>query len=182
MDTTPRLEPIPDDAWTERQREVMAPLLNNKARFVYTTLLHNPDLAEKMTTLGRELRSDGGLTLRERETLILRTGWNCRSEYEYAQHRELALGGGMTEADLARIVAGPDAQGWDPVERTLCVLADELHRDGEVTDATWAALDAAYDAARLVQAVMIVGYYHSVAYLLAAFRTPLEPGKVGFPT
>ena len=181
MSLTPRIEPIPEEAWTDRQREVMAPLLNNKARFVYTTLIHNPGLAERMTTLGRELRSEGGLSLRERETLILRSGWNCRSEYEFAQHRELALDGGMTEQDLARIIAGPDADGWDPVERTLCVLADELHHSGEVTDATWAALAAAYDEAKLVQAVMLVGYYHTVSYLLSAFRTPLEPGKVGFP-
>jgi alkylhydroperoxidase family enzyme len=176
---TPRIEPIPEEAWTPRQREVMQPLLNNAARNVYTTLLHNPDLAERMTTLGRELRG-GGIPLRHRETLILRTGWNCQSDYEFAQHRELGARGGMTDDDFRRIVAGPDAEGWDPFERALCVAADELHRDQSLTDGTYAALAAEYGEAELIQAVMIVGYYHTVSFLLNAFRTPLEPGKVGF--
>ena len=175
------MPPLPEEAWTERQREVLAPLLGNTARNIYTTLVRAPDIAEKMTTFGRTLR-DEPLSLRQRETLILRTGWNCQSEYEFAQHRALATRGGMTDDDLRRIVAGPDADGWDPVERALCRAADELHNDAAVSDATWAELTAAFGEEELIQAVLLVGYYHAVSFALNAFGTPLEPGRLGFLT
>ncbi|MBW8825014.1 MAG: carboxymuconolactone decarboxylase family protein [Acidobacteria bacterium] len=181
MTDGPRIAPLPEEDWTDRQREVMTPLLGNNARNIYTTLVRAPDLAEKMTTFGRTLRGEP-LSLRQRETLILRTGWNCGSEYEFAQHRVLATKGGMTDDDLRRIVAGPDADGWDSVERALCRAADELHADSVVSDATWAELSAVFGEQELIQAVLLVGYYHVVSFALNTCRTPLEPGRVGFPT
>jgi 4-carboxymuconolactone decarboxylase len=174
-----RLAPLPEDEWSGRQREVLEPLLIGPTRNIYTTLVRAPDLAEVMTTLGRTLRGDG-IPLRHRETLILRTGWNCQSNYEFAQHRRIANHGGMTDADVQRIIDGPDAAGWDPFERTLCSLADELHEHQQVGDDTWNALAADYDDEQLIQAVLLVGYYHLVSFSLNAFRTPLEAGAVGF--
>ncbi|HEX5587230.1 MAG TPA: carboxymuconolactone decarboxylase family protein [Acidimicrobiia bacterium] len=178
-DRSVRLAPLSDEELSPRQREVLEPLLVGPTRNIYTTLVRAPDLAEAMTTLGRNLRGDG-IPLRHRETLILRTGWNCRSNYEFAQHRRLANHGGMTDADVQRIIDGPDAPGWDPIERTLCTLADELHERQQVSDDTWNALAADYDDAQLIQAVLLVGYYHLVSFSLNAFGTPLEPGAVGF--
>jgi 4-carboxymuconolactone decarboxylase len=157
----------------------LAPLLRGPTRNIYTTLVRAPDLAEAMTTLGRTLRGDG-IPLRHRETLILRTGWNCQSNYEFAQHRRLAASGGMTDADVERIIEGPEAPGWDPFEHALCVAADELHGTDTVSDATWAALAAEYDDDQVIQAVLLVGYYHLVSFSLNAFGTPLEPGAVGY--
>lgn len=175
----PRIQPLPEAAWTSRQTEVLAPLLVGPTRNIYTTLVRHPDAAERMTALGRELRGER-LSLRHRELLILRTGWNCRSNYEFAQHRRVALAGGMTEADVDRIVEGPSAQGWDPFEQTLCRAADELHQDSGLGDATWASLAAVYDEEQLIQAVLLVGYYHLVSQTLNALRVPLEPGAVGY--
>jgi 4-carboxymuconolactone decarboxylase len=175
----PRLAPLPEAEWTERHREVLAPLLGGPTVNIYTTLVRAPDLAEKMTTFGRAVRNDA-LPLRHREILILRTGWNCRSNYEFAQHRRIALAGGMTGDDIRRIIEGPDAAGWDPFERTLCILADELQTDHRGSDDTWNMLAGVYDEAQLVQAVLLVGYYHLVSCTLNTLRTPLEPGAVGF--
>jgi 4-carboxymuconolactone decarboxylase len=179
MPTEPRLAPLLESEWTDRQREVLQPLLVGPTRNVYTTLVRAPELAEKMTTLGRALRQ-GGISDRHREILILRTGWNCGSQYEFAQHRRVALSIGMSEADIARIQDGPTAEGWDPFERVLCTFADELHLHSDVTDSTWGALAGAYDEEGLIQAVMLVGYYHLVSKALNALRVPLEDGAVGF--
>jgi alkylhydroperoxidase family enzyme len=146
---------------------------------VYTTIVRVPDLADKMVTYGRALRGDN-LSLRHRETLILRTGWNCQSNYEFAQHRRLATEGGMTDADIQRIIDGPDVDGWDPFERLLCQAADELHAQCTISDSVWAGLAAEYDEEQLIQATMLIGYYHLVSFILNAFVTPLEPGQMGF--
>jgi alkylhydroperoxidase family enzyme len=179
MSDGPRLTPLPEAEWSDRQRAVLEPLLIGATRNIYTTLVRAPELAERMTTLGRTLRA-GGISARHRETLILRTGWNCRSEYEFAQHRRLALSVGMSEEDVKRIQEGPEAGGWDPAEQTLCVLADELHASSTVTDATWESFSAMYGDEELIQAILLVGYYHLVSQVLNALRVPLEEGAVGF--
>jgi alkylhydroperoxidase family enzyme len=179
MMDAPRIAPLPEDEWTDEQREVLEPLLQGPTVNIYTTLVRHPELTAKMTTLGRALRSDG-IPLRHRETLILRTGWNCQSRYEFAQHRRLATSGGMTDGDIERIIAGPEADGWDPVERTLCELADELHATSAVSDETWNTLAESYDDGQLIQATMLVGYYHVVAFVTNALGTPLEPGAVAY--
>lgn len=177
--STPRIAPLPEDEWSDEQRAVLDKVLRGSTVNIYTTLVRHPELADKMTTLGRALRSDG-ISLRHRETLILRTGWNCQSRYEFAQHRRVALTGGMTEADVERIIAGPDADGWDPFERALCRLADELHADAVVSDETWAEMALGYDEQQIIQATLLVGYYHLVSFALNAFGTPLEDGAVAF--
>ena len=175
----PRLAPLEPEDWDDRQRDALERVLRTPTRNIYTTVVRAPDIGEAMWAFGRQLRSDG-LPARHREILILRTGWNCRSNYEFAQHRRMAYESGMDAADVERIIAGPRADGWDPFERTLCELADELHDTNFVSDERWQALATTYTEAQLVQAVLLVGYYHCVSFALNAFRVPLEPGAVGF--
>jgi len=170
-----RLSPLPDQERTPRQQAVIDDLVVGPTVNIYTTLARHPDLAAAMVNLGRTLRS-GRLPERHREILILRTGWNCNSGYELAQHRRLALGIGFSADDLSRIRRGPEASGWDPFELQLCRAADELHAHHTLSDATWAELAARYDEQELIEAVMLVGYYHQVSFVLNAIGVPLEPG------
>lgn len=160
-----------------RQAEVIAELVVGPTVNIYTTLARSPELALAMVTLGRTLRA-GGIPERHREILILRTGWNCGSEYEQAQHRRLGLAIGMDEEDFRRIRTGPEAPGWEPFEAALCRAADELHGGHDMSDATWATLAQRYDEHQLIQATMLVGYYHLVSFVLNTLRVPLEPGAV----
>jgi alkylhydroperoxidase family enzyme len=81
----PRLPPLPEDERTLRQQELIDDLVRGPTVNIYATIARHPEAAAAMTNLGRTLRA-GRIPPREREILILRTGWNCRSEYEFAQH------------------------------------------------------------------------------------------------
>jgi 4-carboxymuconolactone decarboxylase len=170
-----RIPPLGPDERSERQQEVIDWAVTGPTVNIYLTLARHPDLAERMLRVGRDLRS-GQLSLRHREILILRTGWNCGSQYERFQHHRVARAGGMTDEDLERIRLGPDAEGWDPAEAALCRAADELHTDAVVSNPTWAALAAAHDEKSLIEIVMLVGYYHTVCFLLNSLGVPLEGG------
>jgi 4-carboxymuconolactone decarboxylase len=176
----PRIEPLDEGSRSSRQAEVIADLVVGPTVNIYTTLARAPELALAMVRLGRELRA-GGIPGRHREILILRTGWNCGSGYELAQHRRVALEIGMDEGDLRRIRIGPDAPGWEPFEAQLCRAADELHGTNDISDATWSALAERYDEAQLIQATMVVGYYHLVSFALNTLRVPLESWTVPMP-
>ncbi len=117
---------------------------------------------------------------RERELLILRTGWLCQAEYEWAQHRLIGQSVGISDAEIERVREGPEAAGWDPFEATLLRAADELHASARIDDATWDELAARYDEAQLIEVPMVVGHYHMVAFTLNSLGVPLEEGVEGF--
>ena len=122
----------------------------------------------------------GVLPARDRELLILRTAWNCRAEYEWGHHVELARPAGISDEEIERISVGPEAPGWDPFDATLLQAADELHADARISDATWEALAARYDEQPLIELLMVVGQYHLVSFFLNSTGVPREAGVEGF--
>ena len=57
---------------------------------IFATFVRAPGLFRRWLPFGGKLLN-GKLPARDRELLILRTGWNCRAEYEWAQHARIAL-------------------------------------------------------------------------------------------
>jgi 4-carboxymuconolactone decarboxylase len=163
-----------------RQQEVMSDLVVGPTVNIYATIVRHPEAAAAMVHLGRTLRA-GRIPGRHREILILRTGCNCDSGYELAQHYRIARSIGMTNADMKRIREGPTAKGWDPFEAALCRACDELHIDHTVGDQTWNVLAQVYDEEQLIQVLMLVGYYHLVSFALNTLGVQLEVEAEPFP-
>jgi alkylhydroperoxidase family enzyme len=86
----------------------------------------------------------------------------------------------MTDEDIRRIMVGDGASGWDPFEAVLCRAVDELHDNACISDMTWSRMTDVYDDEQMIQATMLIGYYHLVAFLLNSLGVPIEPGAVGF--
>jgi 4-carboxymuconolactone decarboxylase len=118
---------------------------------------------------------------RHREMLILRTGWNAQSEYEWAQHVGSVGRARDYGLDPRRIAEGADAPGWDPFEQSILHAADELYRDAMVSDRTWKELAARFDAPLLMSAVFTASSYRATAMALNAFGVQLEPDDERFP-
>lgn len=173
----PPLEPAEMDAV---QRElfdgVAGPTVN-----IFATLVRHPGLARKWLPFGGKLLN-GKLPARDRELLILRTGWNCQSEYEWAQHARIGREAGLSTDELHRITEGPEDPGWDPFDATLLRAADELHQDHTISDGTWAELVERYDEQQLIEIPMVVGQYHLVSFTLNALGVPLEDEAERFPS
>lgn len=121
------------------------------------------------------------LSPRHRELLILRMGWNCRSEYEWAQHVGPVGHARDHGLEPLRIAEGPHAQGWDSFEQTLLRVPDELYRDGVVSDATWRALGERFDPGLVMSAVFTPSAYRAISMSLNTYGVQLEPGNESFP-
>src|SRR2546423_9236566 len=102
----PRLAPLAEDERTPEQRRVIDDLVVGPTVNIYTTISRHPQAAAAMVNLGRTLRS-GRLAARHREVLILRTGWNCGSRYELAQHRRAGLATRVCTDEPATLSARP---------------------------------------------------------------------------
>ena len=178
----PRIAPLAEAEWTEEQRKVLEPFRQEgKTYNVIGTLSRHWEATKKFLTWGYHVMGETStLTPRERELLILRTGWLCPSEYEWGQHVIFAKAAGLTDAEIARIKEGPDATGWAPFDATLLRAADELHADAMISDKTWAALSERYNTQQLMDVVFAVGQYTPVSMSLNTFGVQLDKGVKGF--
>ena len=134
-----------------------------------------------MTFTNYILSDRSSITTRDRELLILRTGYLCRSDYEWAQHAALALKIGLTSDELTRITRGPDAPGWSANDAALLRAADELHRDQHISDATWQRLRQRFDERQMMDIIFTVGQYTIVSMYLNSAGVQLEKGQTGIP-
>ena len=178
----PRLLPLPRDDWSDEVRALLDP--NGTGRPVlnlYATLARHPALYRPRAVQSAYIRTGATLTGRAREILILRIGWLCGSEYEWAQHVRVARLEGMSDEEIRRVALGPDAPGWGDFEATLLRAADELHRADTISERTWQALAERYGTAELIDVVITVAGYRMVSIALNSLGTELEPGLEGFP-
>jgi alkylhydroperoxidase family enzyme len=144
------------------------------------TFARYPKLAAARTGSGYVNRGSK-LEPRYREMMILRTGWNCQSEYEWAQHVGSVGRAREHGLDPVRIAQGAAAPGWDPFEQTLLRAADELYRDSIVSDPTWNQLAARFDNTMITNVIISAANYRMVSMALNALGVALDPGDEGFP-
>jgi 4-carboxymuconolactone decarboxylase len=178
--STPRIAPLPEAEWDESDRALVEETLGGGTVNIFTTLVRHRRLFRRWSAFGGVLLT-GTLPARDRELLILRTGWLCRSPYEWGQHVRLARAAGLSESEIERVAAGAGAPGWSDLDATLLRAADELHADACITDVTWAALAAAYTVEQLIEVPMLVGQYHLVSFTLNSLGVQREPGVPGLP-
>ncbi|CAL9674868.1 hypothetical protein SUDANB105_07800 [Streptomyces sp. enrichment culture] len=175
----PRLMPLPEEHWDAMTQKLLAIAPRDpggRVPNIFTTLVRHPDLYQHFMPFGGELLRRGRLPERLRELLILRTSRNTGARYEWGRHLPLAKAAGVTEADVDRVVEGPQALGWTELERHLVRAADELNSDARMSDATWKVLAEHFGDAELIEIVMLVGQYHMVAFFLNTAGVELDPG------
>ncbi len=181
----PRIKPLAESEWTAEQQKFLNPLKlahpSGRVVNINTTLANHPKLEERWLPWAMYIFTESTLPPREREILILRIGWLCRSEYEFGQHTLFAKSAGLTDEEIRRITEGPKAPGWDPFDATLLQAVDELHADAFVTDATWNALAKRYNKQQVMDVVATVGQYNLVSMFLNSFGVQLDEGVPGFP-
>jgi alkylhydroperoxidase family enzyme len=171
---TPRVAPLGKEERTPEQQTLLAsrPDFN-----VYKTLAHDVDLYNRWSPLGRFVLDGSSLPPREREIVMLRMGWLCQSEYEWAQHARIAKAqAGLSNQDVHRIAEGPAAAGWSDFERTLLRMVDELRYDTMISDATWNALRARYSVQQVIEALYTAAQYQLVSMALNTLGVQLDPG------
>ena len=177
----PRVPPVNDESSLDPEaRESLRATSLGPAVNIFRTLIHHPKLFKRWLVFANHVLFKSTIPARDREILILRTGWRCSSEYEWGQHVIIGKAVSLTDDEILRISRGPEA-GWDPFDAALIRAADELHDDQFVSDETWRALAERYSTQQLMDAVFAVGQYTLVSMALNSFGVQLDPGVTGFP-
>ena len=177
----PRLKPIPQADWSDEVQKILQPNVAQGSVFnIFKTLAHHPDLLRRWLVFGNHVLFKSTLPPRERELVILRIGWLCEAEYEWAQHVKIGKDAGLTAVEIERIKAGPNARGWNEPDTLLLRATDELRRDAFISDATWKGLSAHFDTKQLMDVVFAVGQYNLVSMALNTLGVQLDDGLDGF--
>jgi alkylhydroperoxidase family enzyme len=171
------LPPLPVADWDDELRG----LLGANPINIFGTLAHHPKLAKRWLVFGTHVLAKNSVPARDRELVILRIGWNCRSPYEWGQHVAIGRATGISDDEIQRITHGPDAAGWSPFEATLLRATDELFADQCISDSTWADLAAVYNEQQLLDVVFTIGQYMLVSMVLNTFRVQRDDGVTDAP-
>jgi alkylhydroperoxidase family enzyme len=172
-----RAQVIADPQAAAASPEVVARL--NRLPEIVLTMLRHSELFALHTDVGLQLLARGTLSLRDREFAVLRIAWLCQAPYEWGEHVQVGKRFGLTSEDIARVIAGPEAEGLDEHERAILQAVDELHGDAMISDITWSALAQRLDEQQLIELPIIVGQYQTVAYYQNSLRLRLHTGNLG---
>ncbi len=187
---TPRIPPV---SLADADPETRA-LLDSLSTFrdddvsvlnVFGTLAQHPKLIKRWLVFANHVLLKSTISGRDRELAILRAGWRCHAPYEWGQHVVIGRREGISDEEIARIGAGPDAPGWSEHDAAVLRAVDELHDTSTISDATWATLTETYDQQQCMDLVFAIGQYHLVSFALNAFGVERDDGldatEVPFP-
>jgi alkylhydroperoxidase family enzyme len=148
---------------------------------LFRTLARSPRVFGKVFAGG--LLDKGPFSLRQREIVIDRTTARLGCEYEWGVHVAFfARHAGFTDEHVAATITGPrDAACWTADEQALIALVDDLVDRRAIAEATWTALSAHFDEKQILEAIALVGFYHTISFLCRGLELPLEDYSVRFP-
>jgi len=151
---------------------------------LFRTLARHVPLAGAMHPLGSFFLSRRfALGKREREIVIDRVCARCGCEYEWGVHAAaFGAAAGLDEAALRATVRGTAGDpAWSETDRLLVRLVDELHDTARVSDELWQALAATWPEETLLELLVLVGWYHVIAFVANGARVEREPWALRFP-
>jgi 4-carboxymuconolactone decarboxylase len=181
---SPRLAPIDMATAPDDLAELLAGVTDSTggAMNIFATMANHPGLLRRYLPFGGKLLNGGVTDPRLRELLILRTAWNCWSEYEWGQHVRIGREAGLSDAEITLVTMGPEADGWSVDEALVLTACDELCITHTVSDETWTRLAERLYAKQLVELTLLVGHYVMIAGMLNALGVQREDGVEGFPS
>jgi AhpD family alkylhydroperoxidase len=119
----------------------------------------------------------GRLPRRDTELAILRVAHLRHCRYEFEHHVRIGRRSGVADADIRRVLDGPEAEGWTPREAAILAAVDELHAEGDVREETWDRLRTHLDDNDLIELVLLVGHYEMLATTIIALG--IQPDRRG---
>ncbi len=177
----PRIAPSAQDQWTPEQAELAAPILARRGKIlnIFRTLLNHPDAMRGFLGWGNYVLSKkNSLPAREREIVVLRTGFLCKSGYEWTQHVPIGQRAGLTDLEIAAIKTGAEAPNWSLADAALIRAADDLNARQFVSDANWQTLGAHFSQKQCMDVVFAAAQYTQVSMILNTFGVQLDEGQV----
>src|SRR6478752_3022487 len=144
---------------------------------LHKLLVNSPDMARAFNGIGGYIRFKSKLDPRLRELAILQVGWMEKSEYEFTHHVKIGKEFGVTDDDIAALMAETDGKPskLEPLAKAILRGAREMVRELAMSDATFAEIKKELSDEHMVDLVLTIAFYCAVVRVLATMKMDNEP-------
>jgi len=162
-------------------REIFQKIEDNGARILnlYKVLAHNPKVLLNWLRLGNSVIGRMELPPKLREIATLRVARLTGSEYEWAQHTQVALEVGVSQKQLDAISDWKSSSEFNNEERAVLQYTDEVTQKVKVTDQTFNALKNFFSEQTIVELTITTSYFAMVARLLVPLQVEVDESSAG---
>jgi 4-carboxymuconolactone decarboxylase len=143
----------------------------------FNAYLYSPVIGEAAQRLGEAVRFESSIPPKLREIAILTVAAKWKAQYEWWAHERIGRQLGIEERVIKSLKAGEQPQFKTPAEASVFAFCRELLENESVSDRLYAASVELLGEAGVVELVMLVGYYITVAMILNVFEVPVPDGQ-----
>ena len=139
----------------------------------FNAMLVAPAVGDALQALGAAVRYETELSGRVREMAILAvaTRWEC--EFETCAHEAVGRAAGLSEPEIVDLRIPGGLVPTDPLEAAALRVVELLLADGDLDDVAWTAAREHLTEAQMVELMVLVGYYATLALMLRVLRVPV---------
>ncbi len=142
---------------------------------IFRVMAHAEASFRPLMRLGASILSQLKLSGALRELAILRVAKISAAPYEWVQHVPIAIAAGVTPAQVEALDRGDTvAACFNETEQLFLRFTDEVVRDVGASDATFAAMTKHFSTQEIVEAILAIGFYMTMARLMQTTGIDLE--------
>jgi alkylhydroperoxidase family enzyme len=143
---------------------------------IFRMMAHAETCVVPQMRLGGSILSRQDLSHSNRELLILLVAQLEGGAYEWKQHVPIAEGVGVSSGQITALEREElSADVFNGAEQALLAFGREVIENVRVDDATFATMRQHFSEREVVEAILAIGFYMTMARLTEATETELDP-------
>ena len=151
-----------------------------KPHDIHRVYANAPKLQRRSSALAQAIRNDASVPRADRELIILRAAQNMYGDYQFKQHRPMAISCGITAAQIDALPRWRDSGAFNDRQRAVLAYADGMVSREGVSDAAFDAMKRFFSTREIVELTMTAAYYSGSAQVTRALG--VAPEKEVDPT
>jgi 4-carboxymuconolactone decarboxylase len=143
----------------------------------FRALLHSPQAASHLTSMGAQLRFKSALPDDLKELAIIAVAREWNSDIEWTAHAALAAKAGVSADTIEAIRTRTSVGSLGEKERIVVRFVHQLLREKHLSDENFAAAQKLFGTQGVVDLVLTCGYYSAINVAQIALKPEMEAGK-----
>jgi len=146
---------------------------------LHRTFNHAPKLARAVSALAQALRYGAVVARADKELIILRAAQLAHGNYQFEQHRPMAMSCGISAAQIDGLSEWRNSNLFSDRQRAVLAFADGIASAVGVDDATFDAMKQYFTTQEIVELTMNAAYYTASSQISRTLRISAEGNPKG---